>query len=964
LSFSDSLRVSRLLKPHSILLTMITKTLLKSTKTAKYILLLFLLIQPYSIQAASSQTLIFELVPSQVTVARQPTSDWLAHFSSKRDGADVMSNVSAVKWHLQAEQHPLIRGIFRIEVPSDQIDDWLARLEVTPGVKWVEPEPVRYTCMFNGNGRDDPNAPPNDPYYPLQWSLHKIHAPAAWDISRGDTNVVIAIVDVGTDIDHGDLIRQRWINYAEANGLEGIDDDGNGFIDDIHGWDFVDDDPDPRPLSLDDDHGTHVAGIAAATVDNGYGIAGVCWNCRIMAIRTGNGGIITHGYQGVVYAAASGADVINLSWGGSLPSNIDRLTINYATEQGSLVIAAAGNRKNEHESNFDHFPSQYNNAMSIGATTSGDHLAFYSNYGEWVDICAPGDTILSTMPGNFGIRSGTSMATPIVAGAAGLLKALHPDWTPAQLRLQLINSADPIDHINPDYAGMMGVGRLNLFRMLSDVRSGFELTSIEIDDSSEGNGNGIIEAYENILVTVSIINLLTGSATATGRLLSDDTVARIDPFAFDFEEASPLETVDNAGEPFRVRVVSNPASGHIIDCRLVLNGLNVVEQSIPIELVVKPRCADHNNGSVSLTVTDFGALGYWDYIYGKDVGNSFRYAGNSQPALFHGSLMVGVPPDRVVDCAYGDSLTPRFDFISSGRGITLQEGATGGLEGHVEFRERDGDEDILDITVRQNSYSFPDPPDDDYVILSYTVINRDTDVDSLYVGIFMDWDILQPESNICQWDEEAGVGWMEYFRPGLPLYGVGILDNPVSFQVATNADDVSRGRRGWHDRTKIIKMMSGFNEAVSDEADDWTQLIGAGPFSLVHNQSKTVTFAILAGDNQSDLFANITAARMRWNEDITSFHTDNTPTEFKLINVYPSPFNSQVNIVCNAGLSGRVAWTMYDPCGRLIPNSGEMIVGSGQFILPVNGVNLPSGIYLVKLNQGMRSLTIPVVLVR
>ncbi len=931
---------------------------------ALYGLLALLFLSSLVSNAAPQRTIIFELEPAYVTADRKPAPEWLSQFSARRDDSAALPSLEAVKWHSRAEDHPLLHGIFSLQVPDDESSgDWLRRLEAATGVAWAEPSPVRYTCAFTDKGRDDYDAPPNDPYYPLQWSLHKVHAPAAWDISRGDTNVVIAIVDVGVDIDHGDLQGKYWINAAELAGAQFVDDDGNGFIDDVYGWDFVDNDSDPRPASENDSHGTHVAGIAAAATDNGYGIAGMGWDCRFMAVRTGFGTIITHGYEGVVYAAASGADIISLSWGSDDASNVERLTVEYATEKGALVVGAAGNISAR---NFDHYPSAYEQVMAVAAVTGGDRLAYFSNFGEFVNICAPGDTIISTVPGrydSFALLSGTSMSTPLVAGAAGLLKAIHPDWSPRQLMLQLMNTADPVDNHNPEYAGMMGTGRLNVFRALYEDRSGFELTTLALDDSTEGNSNGVIDPDEDIFIKLSITNVLTRSAVVSGRVVCDDNYITIGSESFDFGEVGPDEIVDNGDDPFRASISRSAQAGRIFECELRLSGSDVIDQALPFTIVVRSPYADHDNGTVSLTVTDFGALGYCDYRHGEDVGNSFRYSRNNFPSLYHGSLMIAAPPDRVSDCAYGDSRKSRFDFVTTGQGMVVRYDEPDMMHGRAEFEDTRA-ERPMNLMVYQDSYSFSDPPDDDYFIISYDIINNGPTIDSLYAGLFLDWDDVQADRNSCFWDEQNQVGWMEFAQPNWPLYGAGVLDKPASFHVAAPNYEVMPGSRAWSDSTKMIKILTGFSEAESDETGDWTQLIGSGPFHLGQGYHVVVTFAILAGDDRDDLFANIAAARDRWNAFEDAILSDHVPSGFRLIAAYPSPFNSGIKVTCSTDMHGLVTWSLYDPTGRLVIPGDGFFTGAGRFTLPIDAVGLPSGYYMVRLKQAGRRLIVPVTLVR
>jgi len=282
---------------------------------------------------------VFKLEPEYCSPDGHPSDIWQSQLAPGRDSFDDARRIQMLRRPSSVADNPVFSGVFKLTLDdSRDLKATLAKLRNLDGVLWAELDPIRYTCGIPREDHAGVDAPPNDPYFPLQWSLGKIAALPGWDISIGDSSVVIAIVDVGVDIDHNDLIQKRWKNYAELNGETGVDDDGNGFVDDSYGWDFYDDDSDPRPGGTDN-HGTHVAGIAAAASDNNYGIAGVAWNCRIMPLRTGSGRSIYRGYEAVIYAAAMGADVINLSWGSNSPSNVERLTAEFAEDQGALLPA-------------------------------------------------------------------------------------------------------------------------------------------------------------------------------------------------------------------------------------------------------------------------------------------------------------------------------------------------------------------------------------------------------------------------------------------------------------------------------------------------------------------------------------------------------------------------------------------------------------------------------------------------
>ena len=312
--------------------------------------------------------------------------------------------------------------------------DYLVQLMGWPDGPAVTEEELRALA-----GGAQPEFTPNDPYFPQMWNLARIDAPDAWDISHGDPNVIIAVVDTGVTFTHPDL---------------------QGKI--VPGYDFVNNDDDPTD---DQGHGTHVAGIAAAVVNNGIGIAGVGYDVRVMPLKALNSvGTGTHSWiaNAIVWAADHGASVINMSFGGPYTSSTLRQAIDYAWSKGVVLVAAAGNENTSNPS----YPAAYEHVIGVSATTQNDDRAAFSNYGNYVAVAAPGVSIWSTVrPQNYQPWSGTSMASPHVAAVAALIKSLHPDWTNAQIRRAIESSADDLG--SPGWDPVYGHGRLNAYRALS-----------------------------------------------------------------------------------------------------------------------------------------------------------------------------------------------------------------------------------------------------------------------------------------------------------------------------------------------------------------------------------------------------------------------------------------------------------------------------------------------------------------
>ena len=320
---------------------------------------------------------------------------------------------------------------------------------------------------------------PNDPKYAEQWNLPLMRLPQAWAIEKGNRNVVIAIIDSGIDYKHEDLAQKAWINPNEIP-ENGLDDDGNGYIDDIYGWDFTDApnlqaegdylEGDNEPID-ESGHGTHVAGIAGALPNNGVGIAGVAWECPLMAIRAGLslGGSSRmqddDSASAIVYAADNGASIINMSWGSERRSFVIQDAIDYAYSRGVVLVAAAGNSQKPKAI----FPAAYRKVIAVASTEQNQQRFYQSNFGASIDIGAPGNVILSTQINNQYRRlTGTSMASPHVAGVAALLLAKRPTLTHEEVRNILINTTDPVYREDSDELDerFVGAGTINAERAL------------------------------------------------------------------------------------------------------------------------------------------------------------------------------------------------------------------------------------------------------------------------------------------------------------------------------------------------------------------------------------------------------------------------------------------------------------------------------------------------------------------
>lgn len=345
------------------------------------------------------------------------------------------------------------------------------------------------------------SATPNDPEYSIQWALSKISAPAAWNISTGSSGTIIGIIDTGIDWDHPDLSEHIWSNSDEIPD-NGLDDDNNGYIDDIRGWDFqsVTYGPEGAPgedVGLPDNdpmdrhgHGSHCAGISAAVTNNGTGIAGLAWNCTLMPLRfaykrndTGAGvGYDVDAVDAFQYAADNGAKVLNFSFTsyGMSSSFVD--AVQDAYDLGVVIAVAAANDNKDDPGAIGGLEE----TIAVANTNNSDQRNGTSNYGSWIDVSAPGTNILSTVyDDQYATWSGTSMAAPYVAGLAALVLSVNPSLTPGQVTDIIKNNADNIDGQNPGFVGLLGTGRINASAALQNTPGG--ANSILVSNTATGN---------------------------------------------------------------------------------------------------------------------------------------------------------------------------------------------------------------------------------------------------------------------------------------------------------------------------------------------------------------------------------------------------------------------------------------------------------------------------------------------
>lgn len=376
---------------------------------------------------------------------------------------------------------------------------------------------------------------PNDTYFSRQYGLYNdgsftlspaindadIDMDLGWDIEQGSQSIIVAVLDAGAKLDHPEFSGRVWNNSNEV--LNGIDDDNNGYIDDIEGWDFANSDNDPTD---DHGHGTNVAGIIGANANNNLGYSGVDWNCKLMickVIDQNNSGFYSWWTDAIYYAVDNGAKVINMSVGGSGFSSTMQAAINYAYSNGVTVVACMMNEDN----NVTYYPAGYENTIAVGSTNANDERSspFFwsassgSNYGSHIDVVAPGNYI-------YGLKylsntnydsywGGTSQATPLVTGLSSLLLAQDSNRSPNDIRTIIRNTAeDQVGNISEDILGFdnyYGFGRINAYQALRQLQvsvNEFNIDNIKLSIFPNPSSEYLFVKSEKNYNEISIVNML------------------------------------------------------------------------------------------------------------------------------------------------------------------------------------------------------------------------------------------------------------------------------------------------------------------------------------------------------------------------------------------------------------------------------------------------------------------------
>ncbi|WP_345163619.1 S8/S53 family peptidase [Nibribacter koreensis] len=840
--------------------------------------------------------------------------------------------------------------------PGQSFEQIKKQLLASGQVEYVEPL-YYYAPLYT------PNDPQANPISGGQRTyLNKIKAYDAWDISKGDTNVFIGILDTGVRLTQEDLVGNIKYNFADP--IDGIDNDNDGYIDNFRGWDLADNDN--NPSSDANGHGTNVAAIASAQADNGKGMAGVGFKCKFLPVKmySSSSQGTFKGYDAIVYAADHGCHVINLSWGGAgSPSAFEQDIINYAAINKNVVIVAAAGNTNEE---LDFYPASYQNVLSVAALDPNDVKGSTHTFSHAVDIGALGVNVLTARDENnnsYAIGSGSSMASPIVAGAAGILRSHFPQMTALQIAEQLRVTADDIYMIeaNEPYLEKLGRGRLNLHRALRETEAkSARATSWQIGQS------GVMYPGEATEVRVSVTNFLSPVSDLYVYLSSNSPYIQIIKDEFAAGSRGTLAAFNNNAVPFIIKATNDAPINTEVLLRLSFQDGNYTDYQY-FKILVNPDYITTNVNNLKASILNRGNIAYDGQNF--KVGAGVKYK-NDTPLLFEGGLLLGYSTTLVSDNIRNEKSTTDRDFYAV---TSLQRRPSSPI---ADFSANNLMEDSLNtrktmsMRIRQNVFAWKDAPNQDFVVLEYFLTNRtQQNLPKTYAGIYADWDLQTASKNVAEYNPDLKMG-LAYPKTNASIYtGIQLLTKGAPGFYAFDNNGAPSGtiilEDGFTTAEKYNAMSKGIQRASAGMTDtngkDVSFLISSAVKELAPSQTDTVAFALVAANTKEALLENAAAAARKYQEMLAARTITASPEDLAKgdLVVYPNPSTGRVTVsFANKSTRQSTQLSLVDSKGREVYK--QTIANSDKAELQLG--HLAKGLYFLKITSGKEVTTRKVVL--
>ena len=885
-------------------------------------------------------------------------SIWKDEFTTKMAN-NLLSKGKAA--NLSGFEH--LKNIYEVGYRSNIDPITLAKkISTLPGIEYAEPRYIYKTHEITTND-------------PIQNETIDFHSfDKAWEINKSSSDIVIAIVDSGVNYTHEDLKDKHWINTDEIPN-NGIDDDSNGWIDDFLGWDFWDATAEDGSFIEDNDpfasnsfHGTHVAGIATATPNNNVGLTGTGFNARFMAVKAGGAPddpltflvdeseLVGAGYEGILYAVINGADIVNCSWGGFGYSAFGEDIVNMAHAAGVLVVSSAGNSSTDRRG----YPDGFESVLSVGAlSTSGAQIAEYSNFGTHVDVFATGtiESTFSNTTSGYRTLLGTSMASPVVAGLAALIKSEYQNWTPDQIKAQIRSSSESIEENHDDrFEFKLGKGSINAERALRAPLQGIKVDAASLVSRSGGrldlNDEGtlmlFLKNYGSIANSIVLdVENLTGNVELGLNTVSVGSIGN--------NETKIVEI------PIILRDIPSSRAELLIqfsDNSTGYSDFDVVDYSEQLRFDV----TDANN--LALSFSPNGNIGFFDYA--SDLVGGIGFVPDHQTAdfnddnlMFEGGLLFEANQKlanavRTQDGGKDRDFRPISIYSVTFPDIVSQE------DGRTIFSPKEHT-NLQDAVITLKTFAFTEPSVENSIILNYNIENTSNTLSlaDVYLGIFNDWDIGDFTDNSTSYNSENDVLIIrEEGESDHPFVALATFANTSSVLAIDNGFDGQETDfefnifDGYSSREKRNSLKSGTSNTTVSQTDVST-VVATGPYFIEPKSSISLGFAYAFGDTEQELIDQINAARASNIFEVSDLNMDTKngfPKATELFQNYPNPFNPTTSITFNLSETLDVNLSIYNILGKKVHTVINDRLEGGIHEYPISLNELSSGIYFAVLD--------------
>ena len=769
----------------------------------------------------------------------------------------------------------------------------------------------------------EPLGVPNDPNLGRQYFMNITKTLEAQEITQGDTNIVIGIVDTGVDVYHEDLADNIKLNHADP--INGIDDDNDGYIDNYRGWDLGENDN--NPISSANHHGSNVAGMACATTNNGIGVASVGYKTKFLPIKAANeNGSLTACYEGIVYAADHGCQIINCSWGSQAKNLLCDDVIKYAQSRGCLVIAAAGNTGTD----VRYYPASCDGVFSVCASNSTDTKWKSSTYNTRVDIAAPGENVFTTTSGSYQMSNGTSFAAPLVSGAAALVWAVKPTLTAVQVAELLRVTADNIDTIpaNAQYAGKMGSGRINVLRALTDSTS----PSLRITDCKFLSDDNDFVSGDQIEIKLTVCNYLKKAENVIITLDSPDNSIDVLNGTWGTAQIGEMQSTDSP--IFTATIANNLGDNAIVPLRFKFEADGYSASQI-VELTVNPSFRDVEWGQMQTTIADNGKIGIYDYEAQKGFGFIYQ---KKQNLLSDGALIFAFDSSKIASAFQTDN---QFS-ATTGRPTAQVIGGVTHIKSTIKPNNIYGIEILQDFIF--DSQNLPTAMICDYSI----VCSRNDGSPNAAIGLYFDWDIVNSLTNKIEYDAARKLAYI-YNTGNIGLYGgICLISNgkatPYAFEISEKGGSINI-KDDFTDEQKWLAMNQSRSESTSFDID-LALMLSNNQLTINPKDTTHVTFAVLAAENLYGLNRAADLAKKLYTKHENTAVENDTTAMSNLRStaalIYPNPVKSTIYIENDRPIS----------IVRIFSTSGvletEKIVG-GNTSASINVSQMADGLHIVEI---------------